>query len=130
MRLAASITRLAIVTLGLLVPALAHAAPAVGVTTIPFSQTSASTGAPRDLPTLVWYPAKPHTGTPATRGLRDATVRPGRYPLIIYSHGSCGRNREATYLTEALAAQGFIVAAPPHPGNTADDPTCVAGFLD
>jgi predicted dienelactone hydrolase len=130
MRFVASITRLAIVTIGLSVASLAQAAPPVGVTTILFDKTSATTGAPRALPTLVWYPAKAHTGIPEALGLRDAAVRPGRYPLIIYSHGACGRNREATYLTKALAARGFIVAAPPHPGNTADDPTCVAGFID
>jgi predicted dienelactone hydrolase len=125
MRLAASLVWLTVAT-----TSLSHAARPVGVTTIPFTKTSETTGALRALPTLVWYPAKARTGTAEALGLRDAAVRPGRYPLIIFSHGSCGRNREATYLTMALAARGFIVAAPPHPGNTADDQTCVAGFLD
>ncbi len=107
---------------------LVHAALPVGVTTIAFSKTSVSTGEPRPLPTLVWYPAKARTGTAEALGLRDAVVKPGRHPLIIFSHGSCGRPREATYLTMALAARGFIVAAPPHPPNTADDVNCVAGF--
>lgn len=109
-------------------PAIVRAAPAVGVTTMPFDKTAVGTGAPRPLPTLVWYPAKARTGTAEALGLRDAKVKPGRHPLIIYSHGSCGRPREATYLTMALAAQGYIVAAPPHPPNTADDANCVAGF--
>src|SRR5262245_3151678 len=130
MRLAVFLTWLVAGTIALLTTSVSHAARPVGVTTILFTKTSVTTGAPRPLPTLVWYPARARTGTPDTLGLRDAAVRPGRYPLIIFSHGSCGRNREATYLTEALAAHGFIVAAPPHPGNTADDRTCVAGFID
>jgi predicted dienelactone hydrolase len=93
----------------------------VGVTTLPFATTSVTTGAPRPLPTVVWYPAVPGTGTPEELGLRDATVRRGRHPLVVFSHGTCGRPTETSYLTRALASRGFVVAAPPHPGNTADD---------
>src|SRR4029453_858770 len=131
MRLAPS-TWLALATIGLSAPSLVRAARRVGVTTILFTKTSVSTGAPRELPTLVWYPAKSRTGAAEALGLRDAAVRPGRYPLIMFSHGACGRPREATYLTKELAARGFIVAAPPHPGNTPPDPSCAAptDFID
>src|SRR5262249_30874162 len=98
-----------------------------------FTKTSVSTGQPRVLTTVVWYPAVRNTGAAETFGLRDADVRPGRYPLVIFSHGTCGRPTESSYLTMALAAQGFVVAAPPHPGNTADDfPGCLGGapFVD
>src|SRR5262245_10307593 len=95
--------------------------PKVGVTTLTFTKASATTGAPRPLATVIWYPAAPRTGTPEALGLRDATVRHGRFPLIVFSHGACGRPTEASYLAKALAAAGFVVAAPPHPGNTADD---------
>jgi len=120
---------LLVLALGLSLPAAAAPRP-VGITTLTFTKQSVTTGAPRPLATLVWYPAKPRTGAAEVLGLRDAAVRPGRHPLIIFSHGSCGRPREATYLTRALAAEGFIVAALPHPGNTADDPGCVAAFGD
>jgi predicted dienelactone hydrolase len=120
-----------------LLAALAVAAPPpargafpVGVTTIVFTKTSVTTGTPRPLATLVWYPATRRAGAEDPLGRRDATVRPGHYPLILFSHGNCGRPREATYLTKALAAQGFIVAALTHPGNTADDPGCLAAFGD
>jgi len=106
---------------------------AVGVTTITFTKTSVTTGAPRPLATVIWYPAVARTGTPEELGLRDAEVRRRRFPLIVFSHGSCGGPDEATYLTKELASQGFIVAAPPHPGNTkADLPGCLdtASFLD
>src|SRR5262249_1959312 len=89
------------------------------------------TGAPRVLETVVWYPAKPGSGTTEALGQRDAAIRPGKYPLVIFSHGTCGEPTEATYFTMALARLGFIVAAPPHVGNQASDGTaCFTAFGD
>lgn len=119
-----------ILVTGLLLAAAApaRARGAVGVTTLSVATTSVTTGLPRPLPTVVWYPAVSHTGTAEALGLRDARARRGRFPLVVFSQGTCGRPTEATYLTMALATQGFVVAAPPHPGNTADDglATCLA----
>jgi len=124
-------------TLPLFLACLLLAAPAraagrpVGVTTITFTKTSVTTGAPRVLDTVVWYPAKPRTGTAEALGLRDAAIRPGKYPLVIFSHGNCGEPTEATYFTMALARLGFIVAAPPHVGNRASDGVaCFTSFGD
>ena len=103
----------------------AGAAPPVGVSTIVFDTTDVRTHAPRSLATVVWYPALPHTGSTDPLGLRDARVRHGRHPLVLFLHGACGRPTEATFFTSALARAGFVVAAPPHPGLTADDATCV-----
>jgi predicted dienelactone hydrolase len=73
----------------------------------------------------VWYPA---TGG-AVRAVYDfgrltrsgsafTDARPdtagGPYPLIIYSHGYSGCSVASAYLCEALAAAGFVVAAPDH----------------
>ena len=105
----------------------------VGVTTMTFTKTSVTTGAPRALETVIWYPAERRTGTAEAFGLREAKARRGRFPLIVFSHGSCGLPTEATYLTMALAREGFVVAAPPHPGNTANEaPACLfqAAFVD
>jgi predicted dienelactone hydrolase len=100
----------------------------VGVTTVTFTKTSVTTGAPRVLPTVVWYPAVARTGVPEPLGRRDAKLRRGRFPLIVFSHGTCGRPTETSYLTTAWAGEGFVVAALPHPGNTADDiPACLGG---
>ena len=44
----------------------------VGVTTLTFTKTSVTTGAPRPLATVVWYPAAARTGSPEALGLRDA----------------------------------------------------------
>ena len=39
-------------------------------------------------------------------------------PLVVFSHGSCGIPNQSQFLTAQLASHGFVVAAPPHPGNT------------
>jgi predicted dienelactone hydrolase len=106
------------------------AAGPVGVTTRTFIKTSVTTGEPRPLVTVIWYPAVARTGTPEDLGLRDATIRRSRFPLVVFSHGACGRPTQSTYLTLALAKAGFVVAAPAHLGNTADDPDCIAAFID
>lgn len=125
--LAAALCSLAL----LAAPAAARSFP-VGVTTRTFVKASVTTGAPRALETVIWYPAVAGTGTPDALGRRDARVRRGRFPLILFSHGACGRNTSATYLTQALAAAGFVVAAPPHPGHTAADgrAVCSANRVD
>jgi predicted dienelactone hydrolase len=103
----------------------------VGVTTITFTKTAVGTTTPRPLATVIWYPAAPGTGTEEALGRRDASVRRGRFPLIVYTHGACGRPTEATYLTKALASFGFVVAAVPHPGHTGDDfPGCLTNVLE
>jgi predicted dienelactone hydrolase len=76
----------------------------VGVTTLTF--TDAARG--RTLVTEVWYPA--------TAAARDATLRRGRFPLVLVAHGNCGFRTNYEYLTTHLAGFGFIVAAPDFPG--------------
>jgi predicted dienelactone hydrolase len=120
------------IALGLAATGVARAAR-VGVRTLTFTKSSVTTGAPRTLATEVWYPAAGRSGTVEELGRRDAKVRRGHFPLIVFSHGTCGRPSEASYLTMALASRGFVVAAPSHPGNTADDfPGCLGGadFVD
>jgi predicted dienelactone hydrolase len=76
----------------------------------------------RVLDTLVWYPAPPGSGPidPSNGGVPDAPLdlSGGPYPLLLFSHGSCGYPAQSTFLTPLLASYGFVVAAPPHPGNT------------
>jgi predicted dienelactone hydrolase len=47
----------------------------------------------------------------------------GGQPVLVFSHGSCGIPTQSLYLTTVLASYGFVVAAPPHPGNVLS-PTC------
>lgn len=89
----------------------------------------------RDLSVDVWYPTtKGTTGAFARYALlptaysdskvaiADAAIASGAsYPLIVYSHGSGGQKFIASFLTEELAAQGFVVVAANHTGDTAID---------
>jgi len=82
-----------------------------------------------DLDVTVWYPAdsgdKPITlgesvffvGTPA---ILDAPISEGNFPLILLSHGAglAGHAQALSWIATPLAKQGFVVAAPTHPGNT------------
>ncbi len=107
---------------------------AVGRTQITFTKTSVTTGQPRPLDTVIWYPAVPGTGTLERNinVLRDAAVLERRWPLVLFSHGACAFPGQSPFFTEGLASWGFVVAAPPHPGSTIQDPTCfsVPGFAD
>ena len=66
---------------------------AVAVRTLPLRH-----GADRPLPTTVWYP--------------DA---PGRFPLVLFSHGLGGLPENYAAVTTRWAAAGFVVAAPAYP---------------
>jgi len=105
---------------------------AVGRTRITFTKTSVTTGEPRALDTVIWYPAVVGTGTPQGTVFADAEVRKRHWPLVVFSHGACGFPEQSTFLTEGLASWGFVVVAPPHPGSTIRDPGCFgrASFMD
>jgi predicted dienelactone hydrolase len=47
-------------------------------------------------------------------GVRGVPVAPGRYPLVVFSHGYGGYRDQSTFLTAHLATWGFVVAAPDH----------------
>ena len=78
----------------------------VGVTTLTFTKTSVTTGQPRPLATVIWYPAVPGSGTATALGQRDAEALRRRFPLVVFSHGSCGIPTQSTFLTIALAPVG------------------------
>lgn len=85
---------------------------------------------PRSLAVTVWYPSKGdgqvvehdydrifESGPAAT----NATIRDGRFPLILLSHGSGSRADGMGWIAAALAKAGYIVAGPNHPGTTSGD---------
>ncbi len=83
----------------------------------------------RTLDTAIWYPAP--AGSGSIQGpydaIPDAPLAAGAapFPLVLFSHGSCGYPYQSTFLTALLATHGFVVAAPPHPGNTVFEfPAC------
>jgi len=110
----------------------------VGVKTLKLSDPARK----RDLTLEVWYPAQLSAGQleatvySARAGaldiklpggaLRDAIPSSGKFPLIIVSHGQPGSRYALSYLTEALAARGFVVAALDHTGSTYADLTQAA----
>lgn len=84
----------------------------------------------------IWYPVDPdNTGGAAAAdyaflpglgytsdvSLADAPPADGQFPLVLYSHGGGGFRWVATFYTEQLASQGYVVVAPDHPGSTALD---------
>jgi len=83
----------------------------------------------RALDTAIWYPTTQGAGPIDSlyAGVLDAPLdnSAGPYPLVLFSHGSCGYALQSTFLHSILASYGFIVVSPPHPGNTfAEFPTC------
>lgn len=85
-----------------------------------------SGGRERSVAMAVWYPTVsktapfnyygPANGEVAVDGEIDA--KNGPYPLMVFSHGYGGSGLSSVFFTEALAARGWIVAAPDH--NDAD----------
>ena len=47
-------------------------------------------------------------------GVRGVPVAPGRFPLLVFSHGYAGFRDQSSFLTAWLASWGFVVAAPDH----------------
>ena len=99
----------------------------VGVTELTFERNSTTTGQPRTLKTIIWYPAAESAGTQPEdhmlNGVIDAKLTDDNLPLpiIMFSHGSGGMPYQSTYYTRHLASHGFVVIEPTHPGNTVAD---------
>jgi predicted dienelactone hydrolase len=76
----------------------------------------------RVLETVVWYPTAAGAGPidGGTGGVLDAPVDAsgGPYPVLLFSHGSCGYSLQSKFLLPVIASRGYVVIAPPHPGNT------------
>lgn len=88
------------------------------------------TASGKPLEGAVWYPA---AGVAATRAMFDskvfespavqaeAAVRPGRWPLVLLSHGIGGHWGALSWLGVGLAQQGAVVVGVNHPGSTFGD---------
>ncbi|MBV1842671.1 alpha/beta hydrolase family protein [Photobacterium ganghwense] len=86
----------------------------------------------RPLTVSLWYPAQRHSGTPTRLGdnpvfhgvpvLKEARLSASKpLPLIVMSHGYRGNWRNLNWLAATIARQGYLVAAPDHPGTTTFD---------
>jgi dienelactone hydrolase len=78
---------------------------AVGVRTL-----TVEPGSARPLPVTVWYPAA------------GRSVAPGRFPLVLYSHGLHSVPALHAEVTTRWAAAGFVVAAPAYPHTNRQAP--------
>lgn len=95
-----------------------------------FRQLTLSDPKSETLNLTVWYPASSEGRTvnigsnPAFVGVTvnpDAPPLPGVHPLLVISHGYNGNWRNLSWIAAAMAAEGYIVAAPDHPGTTTFD---------
>lgn len=84
---------------------------------------------PRVLDVVVWYPTAAGSG-PIDGGTGGVVNAPldgsgGPYPVLLFSHGSCGYPLQSIFLLPLIASRGYVVIAPPHPGNTINEfPNC------
>jgi len=88
----------------LILPALLFT-PALAAATYPVTTLFITAATAEAFPIALWYPATP-----------------GRYPLILISHGSGGSERGHIGWAEHLARSGYVVAAPRHWGDSYDKP--------
>lgn len=49
--------------------------------------------------------------------VRDAKVRKGRFPLIVFSHGNGGTRFQNTFWCDYMASHGYIIVSADHTGN-------------
>lgn len=52
-----------------------------------------------------------------TNAYRDVPVAPGRFPLVVFTHGYSGFRDQSTFLTSRLASWGFVVTSADLPDN-------------
>lgn len=78
-----------------------------------------SSGKARERELYAWYPTEEKQ---VSRGgffikgsiAKDARVKPGRHPLLLFSHGYRSNGLQVVYLMEALARAGYIVVSTSH----------------
>ena len=87
----------------------------------------------RSLGVDLWYPAAasdapksvyevlPGVAYSAATAQHEAPASPGKYPLIVFSHGRIGMRISYGMVCEALAARGAIVVSSDHPGDSLMD---------
>ena len=131
MRVVAALLGAALVLAPVRADAARHERPA-GVRTVTVVDASRAVpangsfpGAPtRELVTRIYYPARaPRAGAADTDDVTaDAPVANGRFPLVVFGHGSGGTGRTHERLLAAWARAGFVVAAPSFPLSKGDAP--------
>jgi predicted dienelactone hydrolase len=108
----------------LLLASTAHAGTGFREITLPVKNDD------RPVHVSIWYPTGSEEApvllgeTPAFVGqpvIKDAAPAAGRHPLVMLSHGYGGNWRNLAWLASELVNEGYVVAAPDHPGTTTFD---------
>lgn len=111
--------------------AAAPSSAAVALDPLPVPERAAAVGTrrltvtrgSRELPVTLWYPANGSGGTSA-----DAVPAPGRFPVVVFSHGLGAAPADYRQLLVRWARAGFVIAAPTFPSSAgAQGP---AGLMD
>lgn len=79
----------------------------------------------RKLETAIWYPSNEKSDETFSQNIlfygfkskKNAQIKKGKYPLIIFAHGTTGNVRNLSWLANNLAKNNIILAAN-HPGYT------------
>jgi predicted dienelactone hydrolase len=85
---------------------------------------------------FLWYPTRDREDRFDYQGqlgvaAPDGAIAPGRFPLILFSHGFLGAGDQIIFLTENVARMGYIVAAPNHADSgTGSEPIEIPNFID
>lgn len=78
----------------------------------------------------IWYPAGTRTYAgfigknplfKGTKAMVGAGMKKGRYPVLLFSHGSGGNMDTLSWMSSELAKRGIIVVGVNHPGSTSGD---------
>lgn len=110
-----------------IVLALATGSEAADFTPAVAEYEAAHPGESRALAGHVWYPSQATgdedllQGSAVWRditGHLDARIAPGRFPVVLISHGMYGNSLNQAWLAKRLAAEGIISVMPNHPGTT------------
>lgn len=102
-------------------------------TTTPTAAQRNADGSPT-LAITVWYPASTNASEQALTigppgqplfitgsAALDAAIAPGRFPVVLLSHGFGGTARMMGWFGTALARAGYVVVAVDHPGSNGRD---------
>lgn len=76
---------------------------------------------------IIWYPTEApeipwQAGPFRIAASQDVLVAPGRFPVVLLSHGRQGGPMSHRAMAAHLAREGFIVIAPTHVGDAAGQP--------
>ncbi|MGF6258660.1 alpha/beta hydrolase family protein [Ensifer sp. LBL] len=104
---------------------LGHAKDAVG-----FREADIYKNSARPLHVALWYSTQDRAAATTVgdnralegiQAIRNAATTKGARPLVVLSHGYGGSWRNLNWLAGRLVEQGYVVAAPDHPGTTTFD---------